>query len=129
VKPGCDTIALGFASCRYSDHLADWTEGTFTIVDDHLITQRFAKTDTVVSRRIGNECLIVPIHRRAQDVESIYSLNEVGARVWELLDEAESIEQVSDLVVREFEVMQEEALADVLEIVLQLEAIGALRRI
>ena len=39
-----------------------------------------------ISRKIANKFILVPIRQKADDVESIYNLNEVAARIWELID-------------------------------------------
>ncbi len=91
--------------------------------------KRFAKTESIVSRRIGDEFIMVPIRRKAGEVESVYTLNEVAARIWELTDGSRSVEQVRDAIVDEFEVTPEEAQDDLVELFLQLTEIGALQEI
>ncbi len=93
---------------------------------DH-IDKRFCKTESLVARKIGDEFIIVPIRRRAGEIESLYTLNEVAARIWELIDGNRSLEQIRDIIVSEYDVAQEEAEKDILEFVQQLESIGALK--
>ena len=49
-------------------------------------------------------------------------LNEVGARVWDLLDGEQSTEEIIDRVLDEFETTREEAERDVREFIADLEA-------
>jgi hypothetical protein len=87
----------------------------------------FVKDDTIVERKIGDEFILVPIRQRAGEVESIYTLNEVAARVWELIDGQRRAGEIRDVVVAEFEVSPEEAEADVVEFLGQLEHVRAVR--
>jgi hypothetical protein len=91
------------------------------------LEKRFAKEPSIVSRQIGDEFILVPIRQRAGEVESIYTLNEVAARVWELLDGHRPLAGICDTIVAEFEVEPEEAETDVVEFVAQLAHAGAVR--
>ena len=44
-----------------------------------------------MARQIAGEYILVPIRQSAGEVESIYTLNEVGTRIWELLDGQRSL--------------------------------------
>ena len=46
----------------------------------------YQKSPDIVSRKIVDGMILVPIRRRVGEVESLYTLNEVGARIWELID-------------------------------------------
>jgi hypothetical protein len=91
-----------------------------------LLSRRYARSPDVVFRRIGPEVLLLPIRRNMGDLESIFSLNEVVARVWELLDGQRSLADVRDVVVSEFETTAGEVEADLLEFVARLEALDGL---
>jgi len=86
----------------------------------------FAKDGAIVARRIGDEFILVPIHQKAGDVDCIYTLNEVGASVWELLDGQTPLADIRDAIVQEFDVSHEEAEADLVAFVQQLERVGAI---
>jgi len=81
----------------------------------------------MVFRKIADECLLVPIRQNVAEVESIYVINEVGGRIWELIDGKRSFQDVVDNIVAEFEVHPPEAAADVLQFLLQLEALGGIK--
>ena len=53
-------------------------------------------------------------------------LNEVGTRVWGLLDGEHTPEQIARIVASEYEVTAEEALVDILDFLRELEAAGML---
>lgn len=80
-----------------------------------------------MARQIAGEYILVPIRQSAGEVESIYTLNEVGTRIWELLDGQRSLFQIRDLLVDEFEVSPKEAETDLLEFMQGLESVGAVQ--
>jgi Coenzyme PQQ synthesis protein D (PqqD) len=88
----------------------------------------YTKDPDFVFRRIADEIVLLPIRRNMGDLESIYTLNGVGARVWELLDGRRTSRDVSATIVEEYEVTAEQAGIDVADFLAQLEAIGAVRR-
>ena len=96
------------------------------VADAALLEQRFVRDPSMVFRRIADETILVPIRRKVGDVESLYTLNEVGARIWELIDGVRPVEQIRDLIVSEFEVSQGEAERDLLTLFRQFREIGAI---
>ena len=94
-----------------------------------LLERFFARDPSMVFRRIADECILVPIGRSVTDVESIYTLNAVGARIWELIDGKRRVETIRDLIVAEFEVSHREAEEDLLILLEQLGEIGAVREV
>ena len=85
----------------------------------------YDKSDSIVSRRIADEFILVPIRQNVGDLESIYTLNETAARIWELIDGKIKVEKIKEKLIEEFEVTPEEAEKDLMEHLQQLEGIGA----
>ena len=83
----------------------------------------------MVHRDILGESILVPIRQNVGDLESIYSMNETASRAWALIDGDRSLHEISDLITREFEVNQEQAQADLIELITQLESIGAITQV
>ncbi|MBE0425856.1 MAG: PqqD family protein [Nitrospirae bacterium] len=96
--------------------------------DAHL-NKRYMKDPSVVFRKIAEEFIMVPIKEKAQDVESIYTMNEVAGRIWELIDGEKSLFEIKNVIIDEFEVGPEVAEKDLVEFINQLEQIGAVRNI
>ncbi len=88
----------------------------------------FKKSDRVVSRKIVDELILVPIRTSVADMESLYTLNDVGARVYELVDGQRTVAQICEAIVEEFEVTKEKAHADVSDFTEQLMEIGAIEK-
>lgn len=65
-----------------------------------------------VARRVGRDTMLVPVARGVADLESVYTLNETAARLWQLFCEGRSVGSAADEIAREFEVTLEEALRD-----------------
>ena len=86
--------------------------------------KRFTKKSDLVTRSITGETIIVPVHGHVGDLDSIYSLNEVGSAVWELIDGATSVSQIIDAMSRDYEVARDETEADIIELIESLESAG-----
>jgi hypothetical protein len=89
----------------------------------------YARNEQVVSRRIAGELILVPIRQSVADLEALYVPNEVGARIYELIDGARTVRDIVDAIVAEFEVTPETAEADVREFVAQLLEIRGIKEI
>jgi hypothetical protein len=87
----------------------------------------YAKNPDVVFRKIADEFVLVPIRQKAVDLRSIFTLNEVGAFIWNLLDGAKTIAQIKDKVTEEFVVDSHQAETDIAQIVSQLESLGLIQ--
>jgi len=87
----------------------------------------YTRDVSVVFRKVAEELILVPIKQKAGEVESIYTMNEVAARIWELLDGTKTLGAIRNTIVDEFEVSLEEAEKDLREFLQQLEQIGAVR--
>lgn len=75
------------------------------------------RTKDACFRVIDNEAVILNLHNSVY-----YSLNEVGARIWELCDGQHSISGIAGIICQEFEVEEEEVQRDIRELITDLEA-------
>ena len=82
----------------------------------------YKKSESIVSRRIGDEYILVPIRQDVGDLESIYTLNETGALIWELIDGKLKVSEIKESLIKAFEVEPEEAEKDLVEHLQQLGA-------
>jgi hypothetical protein len=89
----------------------------------------FARNESVVSRKIVDELILVPIRKNVAEMETLYTLNEVGARVYELIDGERRVKDIVDSIVSEFDVERGEAESDVREFIEQLVAIEGVREV
>lgn len=86
------------------------------------LTKHFIKDSNLVTRFITGETIIVPIKGKVGDLDSIYTLNEVGTRIWQLIDGRADTRQIVEAISREYEVTGEEATKDVIDFLELLEA-------
>ena len=81
----------------------------------------YQKSLNVVSRSIDGERLIVPIRSSAADLDSIFTLNDVAARIWDLVDGRRSVDEIVETIHHEYAVDPEQASIDVRSFLGQLE--------
>jgi len=87
------------------------------------------KNPSFVSRKIVDEVILVPISHKVGEVDCLYALNEVGARIWDLIDGDRSLQDLRDAIVAEFEVSETEAQEDLAVLIEQLKEIGAIQEV
>jgi hypothetical protein len=89
--------------------------------------RRYRRDPDFVHRQIVDEVILLPIAQNFGDLESIFTLNEVGARIWELLDGQRSVGEITTRIVDEYAVNLDAAGRDVEDFLHQLERIGAVK--
>ena len=89
-----------------------------------MIKKRYRKSESIVSRKIDDEFILVPIRQDVGELSSIYTLNEVAGRIWELIDGKCSVEDIAKKIIEEYEVESQEAESDVCYYLEQLENKG-----
>ena len=80
----------------------------------------FGKRDEVVSREIAGETILVPIRGRLVELQRVFSVNPVGAHIWQELDGKKSLAEIRDSVLEAFEVERDQADADIRDFVAEL---------
>lgn len=79
-----------------------------------------------VARLIAGELILVPIRKNVGEMESIYTLNETAARVWELVDGQRTVREIIAEFCDEYDIDPLQAEQDLLEIIDQLSEKGVL---
>jgi hypothetical protein len=87
----------------------------------------FVKGVDLITRHIAGETLIVPVKGHVSDLDSIYTLNEVGSRIWELIDSHRPVASIIKTIHTEYEVTEQDARRDVLELFDSLQTAGLIR--
>jgi hypothetical protein len=75
--------------------------------------QVFVRSQTVVSRRVAGETLIVPVRGKVGDLASIYSFNATGSLIWQSLESPKSASELISIVEQEYAVEHDQAERDV----------------
>lgn len=90
---------------------------------------RFTKDPNIVFRDIEGETILVPIRRRTANLQSIFTLNETAALIWDLIDGQRTVGQILSAIVEEYDIGTADAQADLLELLGYLEEIEAVERV
>jgi hypothetical protein len=93
----------------------------------NMLTRYYAKDTELVTRNVAGETIIVPIKNKVGDLDSIYTLNEVGTLIWELIDGEHSVSEITEAMCDAYEVEPEVAEKDTLEFLNSLKEAGLLR--
>jgi hypothetical protein len=75
------------------------------------------RSPSVVTRKTGNEYVLVPVADNIADMNSVYTLNETGAFLWELIDGENNIEDMIEALIREYDIDEQSATNDVFEFI------------
>jgi len=68
---------------------------------------------SIVTRKTGNEYVLVPITNNIADMHSVYTLNETGAFIWEQINGKRSVKEIITLLTAEYDIDNKSAEADV----------------
>ncbi len=74
---------------------------------------RFFRSNSVVSRVIADETLIVPVRRGVGDLASIYSLNPVASAIWSAISQPRAKTEIVQIIQEEFDADSDAVSADV----------------
>ena len=89
----------------------------------------YRKNPDIVSRKIVDEVILVPVRRTVGDVESLYTLNEIAGRIWELIDGERDLGGIRDVIVAEFDADTVTIETDLVAFLDQLTEIGAITEV
>jgi hypothetical protein len=81
-----------------------------------------------ILRQLAGEWFLVPIRATPADFRAIFTVNELGALVWEELDGARGLDAILERILERFDVTAGEAEQDLIEFVAQLEGAGLAER-
>jgi len=93
------------------------------------LKKRYRKNPDIVSRKIADETVLVPVRRRIGDIESIFTLDEVGSYIWVLIDGQRQVSQIKERITEEFDVTGQRAEEDIVELLKQLEEVEAIKEL
>ena len=84
-------------------------------VDTRCVRKEAAGPARFVTRQIAGETIIVPVRGGVGELDAIYTLNEVGSRIWQLIDAPMTVDDLVETLSHEYEVTPECARGDVVE--------------
>src|SRR5664279_372568 len=68
---------------------------------------------SIVTRRTGNEYVLVPITNNIADMNSVYTLNETGAFIWDNIDGKRTVKEIISALTGEYDIDSVNAEKDV----------------
>ena len=77
----------------------------------------YVPSKNVVTRTIADETILVPISGNLANMEQIFTLNEVGASFWQLMDGKKSYADIRHELLEEFNVEEDQLNIDLEEFV------------
>ena len=87
---------------------------------------RLRRTPDVVERTVAEETFLLPVKGALANTVEMFALSEVGEFVWSRVDGTRGVPELVAEVLRDFDVAEDQAQADVSEFVAQLQAYGLL---
>lgn len=80
-----------------------------------------------ILREIAGDYILVPVGDTALDFNGLITVNEIGAFLWEKMKQDVTVTDLTNDVLKEYEVDEETARADVEEFVSALQAAGIVK--
>jgi methyltransferase-like protein len=77
----------------------------------------YSHSPDIVTRKTGNEYVLVPVTNNIADMNSVYTLNETGAFIWELIDGEKNVGEIIDAVTEEYDINHGSAEEDVISFI------------
>jgi Mrp family chromosome partitioning ATPase len=93
----------------------------------HILDKCFTKENNLVTRDVAGEKIIVPIKGHVGDLEGVFTLNELGAMIWQLINGQTTAQELIETVRNEYDVGAAEAEKDVVDFLRSLEDAGLIR--
>lgn len=72
----------------------------------------FRRSSDVVSRVLADEAIVVPIRHGAGDLDSIYTFNKSGTKLWAMIETGRSATDLAAYLRSEYGLTPEQAAAD-----------------
>lgn len=99
---------------------------TLTGIDGRSV---FRRSEEVVCRTVGLESILVPIRNNVGNLDFVYTLSPVAARIWSLLDGVRTADEIAEAITAEYDVDRDTVLADLAELVSDLAGVSLLSRV
>lgn len=90
------------------------------------MSTRYIRSPSIVDRKVREEHLLVPLHGRDGRLDSLYTLNETAALVWNAIADNLTDAEIAARLTEEYDVDSATALADAQQVLRELLDIGAI---
>ncbi|MDD6275826.1 MAG: PqqD family protein [Clostridia bacterium] len=82
----------------------------------------------VVFRSVAGENMLIPVGETVGEYNGIFSMTEVGAEIWQAIENGSNEKQIVDLISSEYEIDSDTAKADVKSFIDKLCEFGIVER-
>jgi hypothetical protein len=76
----------------------------------------YKKADNIVTRKVMDEILLVPISGDLASMDELYTLNDTGAFIWQALDGTRTLAEIGRQLEQEYDAPEEVIRADLREV-------------
>lgn len=76
----------------------------------------FRQAENIVTRKVMDETLLVPVSGKLASMDNLYTLNETGAFIWQAMDGFRSLTEIGGMLEQVYDAPADMITADVLEI-------------
>ncbi len=80
----------------------------------------FAHRGEFALRQVGGESILVPIRNHVGELDSVFVLTAVAARIWQLFDGVRDVDSIITVICSEYDVQADVARADLEELLTSL---------
>ena len=91
--------------------------------------KRYQRHEDFIYRKIVEEMILVPVKQNVAEMEAVFTLNEVGAFLWEQLSQPRSLSELHNAVLNEFEADPASVLEDIEAFLKEAETFGAVKEV
>jgi len=74
---------------------------------------KYVRSETVVTREVAGETIVVPVRGGVGDLNGLFTFNEIASGIWQLLAASRTADEVAAWVRERYEVSEEQARTDV----------------
>jgi hypothetical protein len=97
-----------------------------TVAED-TYTKIWRPSANVVMRKIAGETILVPVSGNLANMQRLFTLNEMGALVWAMMEGGSTVGGIQEAIAREFEVEKIRSESDLMEFIGQLAGSGLIQ--
>jgi hypothetical protein len=86
------------------------------------LKQTITLSPDVISQEVSGETVLLDL-----ESENYFGLDEVGTRIWQLIESAGDLETIFNTLLEEYDVEEEELLSDLSDLVGEIEKLGLVK--
>ena len=91
-----------------------------------MIEAKYQRNPDFIFRKVVDESILVPLHKDVADMDCIYTLNSVGAFIWEQLEQPASEHDLQSALLAAYDADPEVLTSDLARFLAEMRGIGAL---